>query len=116
MTGSLSGTLPNDGHWVKILYGWGSFSVSYAVSVTSPGEFACYIGLWPFRWSSGVLVTPDVGANVVTHQVAVYGDVWLRTTSRRTSTYTLQPIGPASSAPGSFNVMRSMIGTKRGAA
>ncbi|MDM7829882.1 hypothetical protein [Cellulomonas edaphi] len=69
------------------------YSVDFAVAVTAAGEFRCYIGAWPFVWSSGALVPPPRGANQVTHRVVVYGDIWLRTTSGRDASYTMQPIG-----------------------
>ncbi len=47
-----SGSLPA-GTWIKAVYGWGYFSVTYGLQPSVPCDYACYVGVLPFAWSTG---------------------------------------------------------------
>lgn len=81
-TGSLSA-----GKWVKVVEGWGFYSVRYGVSIgTVGGEYRTYSSPIPWAISSGKL------PNEITHRVWGYGDIWLY--SPVDTTYNLNPIFP----------------------
>jgi hypothetical protein len=71
--------------WVKVLWGWGRYSVDYAASISAPdGQYRCYSSPVPFPISSGALPAQ------ITHSVYGYGDVWLY--SSVDATYSLVPV------------------------
>jgi hypothetical protein len=76
-----SGSLPA-GKWTKVIWGWGWYSVQYAVRTGAPGgQYRVY----PV-YSSGPLPAQ------ITHQVRVYGDIWLF--SPIDTQWGADPIGP----------------------
>jgi hypothetical protein len=83
------GALPGNA-WIKVVYGWGYYSVDYGLSASVECDYACYVGVLPFAWSTGT-IQPGKFATI-THKVVVYGDIWLR--GRADGDYGLTPIGP----------------------
>ena len=78
------------GQWSRAVYGWGYFSVDYALECSVDCDFACYVGVLPFAWATGI--AHPMATNRVTHRVIVYGDIWLR--GHGEGSYILAPIGP----------------------
>lgn len=92
------GALPT-GIWTKAVWGWGYFSVDYALQPSVACDYNCYVGIVPFAVSAG---TAEPGhETIVTHRVIVYGDIWLR--AHGEGTYELTPVGPSSPLSGRLN-------------
>jgi hypothetical protein len=76
-----SGQLPAN-KWTKVISGWGWYAVDYGISTAAPGgRYRTY----PV-YSSGSL------PRQVTHQVRVYGDIWLF--SPVATSWQANPVGP----------------------
>ena len=68
--------------WTKVIWGWGWYAVEYAISTGAPaGQYRTY----PV-YSTGHL------PKQVTHQVRVYGDIWLF--SPVDTYWQANPVGP----------------------
>ncbi|MBV9173148.1 MAG: hypothetical protein JOZ81_24040 [Chloroflexi bacterium] len=86
------GGMLSAGDWTKVLWGWGSYSVTYSVSLTASvaGAFRCYTAPVPWPVSTGTI--PAHGSTELTHEVIGYGDVWLYCPVN--TDYILATVGP----------------------
>ena len=86
---TVGGALPS-GQWLRVVNGWGYFSVEYGLSASVVCDFRCYSAPVPFPVSSGTVERGSV--RVITHRVVGYGDIWLR--GHGDGSFALSTVGP----------------------